>query len=227
VIPETNSATTETTVVADPECAPRGLARPTAHRRRARPFARRESASLERHARKCAVCRHKHRADIELDFLHWFSAESIAHEYDLESAAIYRHAHATGLFNERMTNIRFAAVHIAERAESVTPTASSVLHAIRACTLIDDEGKWNDPPKRIIVEHRNVTQSEAESVANSAPETAISNRNFQKLETPATPTKQTTEPKSNRNFRSTKIDPPQATPARSTTTFAESDRGSP
>jgi hypothetical protein len=156
-----------------PQSVTRPVARPAAHRKRTRPFSRRQTASLERHARKCAGCRHKH------------------------------------------------------RAESVTPTASSVLHAIRACTLIDDEGKWNDPPKRIIVEHRNITHSEAESVAKSALETAISNRNFQKLETPATPKKQTTDPNSNRNFRSTKIDPPQATPARSTNTSAESDRGSP
>ena len=203
---------------------PPNPARPIAHRKRTRPFRRRQTAALSRHSRKCSVCRHKQRADVELDFLHWFSAESIAHDYDLDAAAIYRHAHATGLFNERMRNIRFAAIHIAEQAESVTPSASAVLNAIRACTLIDDEGKWTDPPHRVIVEHRQVTSAEAESVAKPAPETPISNRNFQKLETPATSTKQTTEAKSNRNFRGTKIDTP---PPRSTHASAESDRGSP
>ena len=68
---------------------------------------------------------------------------------------------------------------------------------------------------------------EAASPALRSLPTPISNRNFQKLETPATSTKQTTEAKSNRNFRGTKIDPPQAPPPRSTNASAESSQGSP
>jgi hypothetical protein len=191
--------------------ADRSSARPTAYRKRTRPFPRRQTAAISRHARKCSVCRHRDRADIDADFLHWHSAENIAAENNLDAAAIYRHAHATGLFNERMRNVRYAAIHIAEKAESVKPTASAVLQAIRACTLIDGEGKWNDPPKRVIIEHHHVTVSQAESVSQpeskNTPKTESSNRNFSQLENAATPTKQTEAPSSNRNFRSTKNEP--------------------
>jgi hypothetical protein len=199
--------------------ADRSASRPTAHRRRTRPFPRRQTAAIARHSRKCTVCRHKDRAEIDDDFLHWHSAESIAAENSLEAAAIYRHAHSTGLFNERMRNIRYAAIHIVEQVESVTPSAGAVLQAIRACTLIDDEGKWNDPPKRVIIEHHHITVAQAEAIATSAnsvpktpPKTADSNRNFSSLETAATPTKQTEAPTSNRNFRSTKKQPASAAP---------------
>jgi hypothetical protein len=208
-----------------PEPTPRTDHRPTAHRKRSRPFSRRVSTALARHSRKCAVCKHKDRADIEQDFLHWHSASTIASDFDLEYSAIYRHAHATGLFNERLTNIRYAAVHIAEQAESVQPTAGDVLKAVRACTLIDDEGKWIDPPKRVIVEHRHVTAAEAEKIAKSTPEPAVSNRNFQKSETGATPTKQTPAPESNRNFRSTKT--AQTPTVRATPVLTNADGSSP
>jgi hypothetical protein len=132
--------------------------RPIARRKRTTPCTRRNSASFRRHARKCAVCKHKERVEIELDFLHWHSASGIAHHYGLPSWAVYRHAHATGLFKERMLNIRYAAVHIAEQAESVKPSAMAVIHAIRACSLINDQGQWIDPPKRLIVERRNLTE---------------------------------------------------------------------
>jgi|HubBroStandDraft_5_1064220.scaffolds.fasta_scaffold00498_5 hypothetical protein len=212
----------------------RSASRPTAHRRRTRPFPRRQTTALSRHARKCTVCRHKDRADIDADFLHWHSAENIAAENNLDRAAIYRHAHSTGLVNERMRNIRYAAIHIAEQAESVTPTAGQVLQAIRACTLIDDEGKWNDPPKRVIIEYHHITTAQAEAITTStasttesAPKSADSNRNFSQSETPATPTKQTEPPSSNRNFRSTKIDASQQHPTSTQSPSSNADRGAP
>lgn len=142
--------------------------RPIAHRKRTTPCTRRNSASFRRHARKCTVCKHKERAEIELDFLHWHTASNIAADHGLETWAIYRHAHASGLFEERMLNMRYAAIHIVEWADSVKPSAMAVLHAMRACTLINDEGKWIDPPKRIVIERRNFTDEVATDKATTA-----------------------------------------------------------
>ncbi len=41
---------------------------------------------------------------------------------------------------------------------------------MRACSLIDDEGKWNDPPKRLIVEHRKSSSGESQATEPSASE---------------------------------------------------------
>jgi hypothetical protein len=55
--------------------------------------------SLGRHERKCTVCNHPDREVIEEEFLRWYVPEDIARDHDIPYAsAIYRHAHATGLF---------------------------------------------------------------------------------------------------------------------------------
>lgn len=194
---------------------------PVARRKRTNSAAgHRPRASIERHARKCAVCKHKDRADIESDFLHWHSPDEIICDYDIRnSAVLYRHAHATGLFNQRMNNIRYAAAHIVDRAETVNPTATAVLKAIRACTLINDDGQWIEPPTRIIryegdpatlpenqkpasaAQHDGAQRpsSGVESAPSGPAEPAISNRNLIGLENAVTPTKHSPEALSNRN----------------------------
>jgi hypothetical protein len=110
-----------------------------------------EVPALDRHARKCAVCKHKDREDIEADFLHWHSASDISYAYGLPNArALFRHAHAVGLHEERMRTVRFAAAHIVDYADNVKPSANAILKAMRACTLINDRGVWIDPPTRVI-----------------------------------------------------------------------------
>ncbi len=110
-----------------------------------------EMSALERHARKCKICRHKDREDIESDFLHWHDVHNIVTEFDLGTRrALYRHARATGLYEIRMANIRDAAALIAARAENCPVTASAVLKAIQACSMIDSSGTWVAPPTRTI-----------------------------------------------------------------------------
>jgi hypothetical protein len=159
-------------------------------------------SSLDRHARKCKICNHKDREDIELDFLHWNSCYAISVGYDLDSArVIYRHAHATGLYDRRMLNLKFAAAHIVDHAESVTPSSAAVLKAIQACSQINSQGEWIETPRRIIhqVEHHHVSaatspqlteRSAAPVSADEPSETEISNRHWMRLENAATPTKQ-------------------------------------
>ena len=126
---------------ADAATTPRRRSRPpqlsASHKRPGRKSLA-EMSALERHARKCLVCRHRDREEIESDFLHWHDVSDIVFDHKLVNRRIlYRHARATGLYELRMSNIRDAAALIASRAEYAKATASSVLKAIQACSQID------------------------------------------------------------------------------------------
>jgi len=176
-------------------------------------------SALDRHARKCTICRHADRELIEQDFLHWHPAATIACDYDIRNTrVVYRHAHATGIYARRMKNVRMAAAHIIEKVEDLTPTAGHVLQAIRALTRIDDEGRWIEVPVEVIVSSGSrrpvVEPKRAEAVelertplSPAAPESAssepsdhdpvenqliISNRPACRLESSVTVSKQTT-----------------------------------
>jgi hypothetical protein len=139
-----------------------------------------------RHERLCTVCSHPEREAIEEAFLHWRSADDLDEEYDLTSpAAIYRHAHATGLFEQRSRNMRYALENIIERSDSVPATADSVIRAIRACSCLKDNGEWVDPPTthRVIV---NVTRGDAHP---PIPLLSIPNDGSETLELTAGPAK--------------------------------------
>ncbi len=61
--------------------------------------------SIERHSRKCAICTHPNRQAIDEAFLH--QSRSIVKDYNLPSlSSLYRHAHATGLWNLRPLQLR-------------------------------------------------------------------------------------------------------------------------
>jgi hypothetical protein len=109
---------------------------------------------LGRHCRRCSICKHPDRELIEEDFLHWVSPAEIAGQYHLPNRlSVYRHAHAFGLFARRQLNIRSVAEHMLEEGSSVSVTAGSVLKALRAFTQITDDGRWIEPPKRVVVTH--------------------------------------------------------------------------
>lgn len=115
-----------------------------------------ESApDLDRHQRCCTICRHPDREAIEEAFLLWHSGYSIRCEFHIHSpSAIYRHAHATGLFARRARRLRLSLEHIVEGAERITPTGDNIIRAVRALSCLDDEGKWHElpsPPSHIIV----------------------------------------------------------------------------
>jgi hypothetical protein len=116
---------------------------------------RRQRASLARHSRKCTVCHHKDREFIDADYLRWISPETIAREYKISHhSAVYRHADATGLRAERRASLRATLENFIEQAESVRATAGSVVAAVRLYAQINDQGQWNPPTRRHIVEHR-------------------------------------------------------------------------
>jgi len=110
---------------------------------------------LDRHQRLCTICQHPEREAIEEAFLLWHSGYSIRCEFHIHSpSAIYRHAHATGLFARRARRLRFSLEHIVESADRITPTGDNIIRAVRALSCLDDEGKWHElpsPPSQIIV----------------------------------------------------------------------------
>jgi hypothetical protein len=106
---------------------------------------------LERHSRRCLICRHKDREDIESDFLQWNNSVEITIEYDIPSVNIlYRHVHATGIYEQRLKNMRFAAERMVDKVETVKPSANAILRAMRACAQINEHGEWIEPPTRVI-----------------------------------------------------------------------------
>jgi len=112
------------------------------------------AASAKRHSRKCTICQHADRAEIEQSFMHWVPLMDIADEFDLPSAdAVRRHALALGLEEVRNQTTRRSLYRIIERAGDAAPTAAGVIQAIRACSCLDDSGRWVEPPRRVIVTH--------------------------------------------------------------------------
>jgi hypothetical protein len=91
---------------------------------------------------------------IDQEFLHWSHVATIAATYQIERRAIYRHAHATGLFRRRKRGLRFALGHIIEQAQTVEVTADAIIRAVKLFACLNDDGEWVSPPKRVIYQSR-------------------------------------------------------------------------
>lgn len=100
---------------------------------------------LSMHAAKCSICRHPQRAEIESDFLDWVGAWTIVREYGLGShTAVYRHAHAFGLFARRDRCARIALGRLIEQVDDVKPTAASIVSAIRLLAKLTSQNESGD-----------------------------------------------------------------------------------
>ncbi|MGB6484436.1 MAG: hypothetical protein WBE86_13200 [Candidatus Acidiferrales bacterium] len=143
-------------------------------------------SSLERHSRKCSVCKHPDRELIEEMFLHWHSPSTIYKRFLLrDRSSIYDHAHATGLYLRRRRNLRCALEFVIERAEEAPISSHGIVRAIKAYASITDAGEWVEPPSRVVF---------------STESSAVSNRHTNGLEIPPTHTKQTLAPLSGNNI---------------------------
>ena len=108
-----------------------------------------ESAAV-RHSRKCSICSHPERRDIEEDFIHWMKPSSIARIYDVPRVAIYRHARAAGLFEARRAQTRSVLDKVIERGAEKPVTANHVIRAVRAYACLTDDNHWIEPTRRVI-----------------------------------------------------------------------------
>jgi hypothetical protein len=128
----------------------------------------RERPSRNRHSRKCQICSHPRREDIEQDFLRWLSPDRIAAQYGLaDHSTVYRHVHATGLFKRRSESIHLALDGIIERGNAVVNVnANSILQAVKFSAILD--GEWVEPPRnRVIDTKRTETESPNRQIPRS------------------------------------------------------------
>ena len=115
----------------------------------------RSAPNLQRHRRKCAICRHEEREMIEELFIHWHSPQAIANffrDYDnVNWVSIYRHAYALGLDQIRRRNLRHFFENLLDDAINAAPTFAGVLGAARALGCVTEDGRWVEPEKRIVM----------------------------------------------------------------------------
>jgi len=106
----------------------------------------------ERHQRKCAVCQHPDRAEIEEEFIHWGRVYQLAKQYDIaDYRSIHRHARVFGLVARRRENTRGVLDQILERGPEMV-TVAGVIQAIKAYSCLTDDNRWVElphPPRRI------------------------------------------------------------------------------
>jgi hypothetical protein len=100
-----------------------------------------------RHARKCSICHHKDRPQIDADFLDWRNTRDIVRQYALpHRVCLYRHAQATGLTRRRKANLCSVLDAMIEQVASVPITGSTILRAIRAYSCLSKHGPGSTRP---------------------------------------------------------------------------------
>lgn len=100
-----------------------------------------KSVNVERHRKRCKICSHSNRQDIERDFVGWHSPAEIAKTYHLDDrSTVYRHAQAPNLFPKRQRNVRAALERIIEKAGEVDVTAAAVVAAVQTYSNTDAVG---------------------------------------------------------------------------------------
>ncbi len=106
---------------------PKSKSKPPSRRRTvARFLPQPDPSSREYHQRKCQICKHPRREEIAEDFINWAKPDHIVEFYELEGyRAVYRPAHATGLFDRRRLNLGFAAETLVEEVNCVDPCADA------------------------------------------------------------------------------------------------------
>jgi hypothetical protein len=104
-----------------------------------------DPAALERHNRKCQVCRHPDREDIESDYIQWKTPWLIAHQFKIPVRSIYRHCEALGLTSVRRANLQGALERIVERGAEVSITGNTVIRAVKAICCLKDGNRWQEP----------------------------------------------------------------------------------
>lgn len=122
-----------------------------------------------RHSRRCNVCSHPDRDIIEAEFIRWSNPDRLAEQFNLgHRSSIYRHAHATGLFERRRRELLRVLESILEAADFANfQTADVLIRATRVYAHLDDNGYWYEPPKTVTVLHGPAPAAAAN--ANSRP----------------------------------------------------------
>jgi hypothetical protein len=96
-----------------------------------------------RHSANCKICNSDRRAEIEQAFLQWQPPTTIAKQYGLNRLALYRHAHATGLYDKRGRNIRAMLLSVVDAGITarMRVTSAAVVSAVGLLSKLDSEGR--------------------------------------------------------------------------------------
>ena len=120
-------------------------------------------AAEDRHRRKCQICRHPEREQIEEDFLQWRRPWAIGREYGIPEATLFRHAHAFNLFQLRRDNMRLALDRVIEKGVGVENTGDVIIRAVRAQACLTDDNKWVEPGKHVHITTETLTPTQTPS----------------------------------------------------------------
>ena len=160
---------------------------------------------INRHADQCAICKSEHRQEIENLFLHWISPDYIVEQFRVRNRmTLYRHMHATGLYEFRRRNLRAALDHLIENAPSARVSGDCIIRAIRAQSRLSEDGRWSEPVQRVIVSRRPASFVLPESEPQDVLQREILVETPTHAQIAVTSTKQTPDLISGRD----KIDPP-------------------
>jgi hypothetical protein len=115
------------------------------------PTERSHVPDFSRHSRRCSICSHPDRDAIEGEFIRWRSPQKIAKDYDLpDRTAIYRHAHASGLFQARRSHIGRVLESFLETIDDSPPSDfDPVTRAVRVYAHLDHQGNWLEAPRTL------------------------------------------------------------------------------
>jgi len=132
------------------------------------------TVNLGRHAAQCTICNSPYRQYIEESWLEWRSTDTLAKAYGVSRDSIYRHAHATGLYNKRRQNLMTAAERIIERWEYTYYNGSTVLGAIKLLWQMQGAERpvqpGQDPHAKELARGMSKGEGEAHAQDGSVPE---------------------------------------------------------
>jgi hypothetical protein len=105
----------------------------------------------ERHKRKCIICKHPDREKIDAAFLDWQRPTAIAAAFGLsDPRSLYRHTHATGLYELRRLKFSCAVDMVIESIKS-HHNYNALLRAVCVAGHMDVSGKRNPPSPRVVI----------------------------------------------------------------------------
>jgi hypothetical protein len=124
---------------------------------------------LQMHARRCVICHHPKREEIDEEFVYWGHPGSIVKRYGLRHRSLlYRHARAHRLYEARAWNLRSALDHIIERASITNVTSESIVRAIQTYAHISAQGKWEEPLRKVMSVKEEFPEKEVKFVVDPA-----------------------------------------------------------
>lgn len=88
--------------------------------------------NLGRHRAQCLVCRHPKCEEIDAAWVRWEYPGQIAQDFGISRDSIYRHAHATGLFDKRQANFKMPYWKILERVDRIPFTGSNYVAVLNS-----------------------------------------------------------------------------------------------